>query len=530
MITPSRRAAQWLAAFACLVIARPSLWAGEPTAGRDPGRPVTWLAINDAAFPLRRGLCYYLSRPSARREPVLVPSRDNPHAPDYMAAHFYGSVVFDQGRFRMWYYAVNAGRDLSDLKQGPVCYAESQDGLRWTKPILGEVEFHGSRSNNAVRLPDRITQGVAVILDPQDPDPQRRYKMVYNAHNGQTWVFRAGTSPDGTAWTFAPDYGISQFIELSSFYRHQGLYVVNGQSVGDGEGGAARGRQGYAFVSTDFVHWLPEAADAFSLPEPAEPSERGFQKPYDQVHLGVGGASVGEAVVGLYGRWHNFAGDTRRAIPNSWFGFGQISCDFGLVISNDGLHFREPVKDHIYLARTNSPVSPIEGKPYPTILCQSGNGILNVGDETRIYHGRWRNSEYGLDYWGEVALATLPRDRWGALGLPPGGADGWVWSKPVVLPAPTWHIRLNAEAAAAIGVEVADAQFRLLPGLSGPHAGRGRDSGGLEAAVDWPDADPRPLAGRTVRFRFHLAGSAPVRPRLFAVYLDATDGAGPRQR
>lgn len=505
-----------LAALAAMLPVPAALSPAPPTGGR-----TTWLAIDNEAFPLRRGVCDYLSQPAARQAPVLVPSRDNPDAPDYMAAHFYGSVLFDQGRFRMWYYAVHAGRELSDLKQGPVCYAESQDGLAWVKPTLGQVEFRGNRRNNAIRLPDPTTQGVGVIIDPEDPDPERRYKMVYNAHNGHTWVFRTGTSPDGTAWTFAPDYATDQFVEISSFYRHRGLYVVNGQSLAEGEGGTARGRQGYAWISTDFVRWLPEVAEAFLLAEPAEPSARGFQKPYDQVHLGVGGASFGEAVVGLYGRWHNFAGDTSRAIPASWFGFGQISCDLGLVISRDGLHFREPVKGQVYLSRTNSPVTPVAGKPYPTILCQSGNGILNVGDETRIYHGRWRNSEYGLDYWGEVALATLPRDRWGALGLAPGGTNGWVWSQAVVLPAGAWQMRLNAEAADAIGVEVADAQFQFLPEFSGAQAGRSQDRARLESLVAWPTGRPQQLAGRTVRFRFHLAGSAQNRPRLFAVYLEA---------
>lgn len=478
----------------------------------------TWLAIDDQAFPLKRNMSLYFTPPTVRREPVLSASRHNPDAPDYMAAHFYGTVLHDQGRYRMWYYAVNAGKDLSDLKQGPVCYAESADGIQWTKPDLGQLEFHGNRHNNALRLPDATTQGAAVIIDPQDPNPQRRYKMVYNALHGSLWVFRTGTSPDGTTWTFAPDYAVDQFIELSSFYRHQGLYVVNGQGAGYGEGGYGRGRQGYAFVSTDFVHWLPEVADAFVLAEPASPDDRGFQKPYDQVHLGVGGASLGQVVVGLYGRWHNFAGDTSRAIPNSWFGFGQISCDFGLVISNDGLRFREPVKDFIFLSRTNSPVTPIAGKPYPTILCQSGNGILNVGDETRIYHGRWRNSEYGLDYLGEVALATLPRDRWGALGLPIGCTNGWVWTQPISLPA-RWQMKLNAEAAQSVEVEIADSQFQWLPAFAGAHAGRCRSDGGLACAVEWTGARPDKLAGQTVRFRLHLSGSSQVHPKLYAIYV-----------
>ena len=31
-----------------------------------------------------------------------------------------------------------------------MCYAESEDGIRWTKPSLGVVEFQGSTDNNII--------------------------------------------------------------------------------------------------------------------------------------------------------------------------------------------------------------------------------------------------------------------------------------------------------------------------------------------------------------------------------------------
>jgi len=44
-------------------------------------------------------------------EPVLTPSRDNPNAPDYLATHFYGTVIHDGDKFRMWYYSASLGRN-----------------------------------------------------------------------------------------------------------------------------------------------------------------------------------------------------------------------------------------------------------------------------------------------------------------------------------------------------------------------------------------------------------------------------------
>lgn len=501
-----------------------------PTLGSQAEGEAVLLAIDDHSLAIKRNLCFYISKLNVRKEPVLKPSRDNPSAPDHLGATCYGTVLFDEGLFRMWYYPLHYGSDPFDLKQGPVSYAESDDGINWVRPNLGQVEVKGSRDNNALKLADVMTQAALVIKDDREPDPKQRYKMVYNAHNGKPrnsegipegWVFRTATSPDGIHWTCSPDFAIDQFIEISSFYRHNGLYVVNGQGLERGEGGGLQGRQGISRISTDFTSWLGETTRAFALPEPDNAADRGKTKPYDQVHLGVGGKSLGNVVVGVYGLWHNEPGDTTRNIPNAWFGYGKTSCDLGLVVSNDGLHFREPVKEHVFLSRFDSPVTPVEGQSYPTALCQSGNAILNVGEETWIYHGRWRNAMYGMDYWSEIALATLPRDRWGALGVYPNQTEGAVWSAPVRLPQSASTVALNADAAGAIQVEVADARFQLLADFSGNQSGRTDSAGGLDCPVSWPKGSLETLEGKTVRFRFRLTKSEDVDPRLYAVYIRA---------
>ena len=130
------------------------------------------LAIDDVSLPLRKNVCLYLSKPAVRAEPVLVPSPVESTAPDNLAAHFYGTVLHDAGKFRMWYYACHRGlnpdwpsrkkqqvarkpgwltgaKEGFEVGQGPLCYAESDDGITWTKPALGQVLFKGSRTNNA---------------------------------------------------------------------------------------------------------------------------------------------------------------------------------------------------------------------------------------------------------------------------------------------------------------------------------------------------------------------------------------------
>jgi hypothetical protein len=491
------------------------------------------LAIDDLALPLKRNLCYYLSKPSVRREPVLTPTLGNPLAPDSLASHFYGTVLFDQGRFRMWYYPCsfkprrggvpkNASLEWlgANMVLGPVCYAESDDGIHWQKPLLRQVRFNGSRDNNPIALSKLPIEGVTLIKEQYDPDPRRRYKMVFNCwHPKGFFTFRTATSADGIRWSVQPGFPINSFAKQASFYKHNGLYIVNPQGTSSAtrsEGGADCGRRGIAWVSPDFKRWLPECAESFLLPEPQHPADRGAAKPYDQVHLGVGAASFGNVAVGFYCVWHN------RPKKGDWFGLGSTSGDLVLVVSRDGIHFREPVKGHIYLSRDDSPVTPPAGasaKTYQTVLCQA-NGILNVGDETRIYHGRWRNSSIAANYYAEVALATLPRDRWGALGLFPDQPEGSVWSERITLPKSGGGVFLNADGAKGIRVEIGDEQFRLLPAWSYTNAGIAVEPDGLRCRVHWRGAGLSRLAGKPVRLRITLKRGTHPEPRLYALMVE----------
>jgi hypothetical protein len=257
--------------------------------------------------------------------------------------------------------------------------------------------------------------------------------------------------------------------------------------------------------------WCP----SFALPEPADPKLRGPNFAYDQVHLGVGAASLGNVCVGLYGLWHN-------AHFNQ--SFHDISCDLGLLISNDGLHFREPSKGHVFIRRDDSPMTPMAGQHYNTNLCQ-GNGILNVGEKTLIYHGRWRNvgnrPEHMANYRAEVALATLPRDRWGSLRLTPEAQSGSVCTALLELPSagevPELH--LNADGAALFKVELLDESYRPIPGYHGDKSGTLGASDGLHCPVHFAEGSLKKLSGRSVRVQVSMKRGGGVEPRLYALYL-----------
>jgi hypothetical protein len=76
-----------------------------------------------------------------------------------------------------------------------LCYAVSKDGLHWTKPDLGLVDYAGSKKNNV------LARGICspgVFLDESAP-PEERFKIVYIRHT-QDWQTFGGTSPDGIHW------------------------------------------------------------------------------------------------------------------------------------------------------------------------------------------------------------------------------------------------------------------------------------------------------------------------------------------
>jgi hypothetical protein len=230
---------------------------GEPAARRRDAAGATdgktiWLAIDDVSLPFRKNVGLYLGKPKVRPAPVLAPSPIESAAPDNLAAHFYGTVLQDGGRFRMWYYACHWGQnpdwsppmkqqvaisDGTQLHQGPLCYAESNDGIEWTKPALGQVLFKGSRQNNALALPHAVVSGAIVIKDDADPDPARRYKMTYQffpnftdpviPEYGRQPSVALAVSPDGLEWKVIGIPFLNQFVEPSSFIKHAGRYVVH---------------------------------------------------------------------------------------------------------------------------------------------------------------------------------------------------------------------------------------------------------------------------------------------------------------
>lgn len=129
----------------------------------------------------------------------------NPGPPGSWDAGSLGAAgVLKEGhRFRMWY-----GGYVDRLQQGRAGYAESSDGIRWSKPDLGLVRFGGRQTNICFSLQPGLNSNeyelpVDLVRDEAAP-PDRRYLMFLHTQGPHGFIADVATSPDGRRFVRAP--------------------------------------------------------------------------------------------------------------------------------------------------------------------------------------------------------------------------------------------------------------------------------------------------------------------------------------
>ncbi len=158
----------------------------------------------------------------------------------------YGTVIKVGDTFKMWYLSTPRADsrrpgDVELLKRWrPVSYAESKDGIHWSIPNLGLVDFRGNKNNNIVRI-DPFSDGyahsydfIAVWYEPNDPDPGRRYKMAYILldEKRKSGATATAVSPDGLSWKLINTEPIQQgHFENTGLIKFDGLYYLSGQNI-----------------------------------------------------------------------------------------------------------------------------------------------------------------------------------------------------------------------------------------------------------------------------------------------------------
>jgi len=216
------------------------------------------LFLDDWLIDSMTGLRLKLHHP--RRAEIVV-RKDKPWEDSTM---FDPVVIRDGSRYRMWY--------RTNFNSPPFYtgYAESDDGVHWTKPSLGLVEFRGEKNNNLVWSsgPDKSLPYVLCVF--KDNNPKTPASEQYKAIGIRR---RPGSDPpaddlyglvsaDGLRWRLLQKEPIiggprgdsmfdSHNVAFWDSARRQ--YVIYARGWPDGWPGGTRGIR--RAVSSDFRRW-----------------------------------------------------------------------------------------------------------------------------------------------------------------------------------------------------------------------------------------------------------------------------------
>lgn len=412
------------------------------------------------------------------------------------------TVLYDEEEnlFKMWYLP-------SALPDGrrPWCYATSTDGFHWQKPDLGLIEFEDSRQNNIV---DMLRRGgdagepnyYNVFKDRRDPDPQRRYKAQGEMHGPGGHQPPGGMvnaySPDGLHWTYNNRAVVQYPTDVADASTVLGWDPKKQKYVGyfrpghpltheiDGSGHHRHIRTvGYA-ESDDFEHWTPTRI--MLAPDDGDRVDHQYQ----YFTAGV----CGEFYVGFL--------MIHKTHDQVW--------DVFLMSSRDGFHWNWVDRHVPFLGRGEIgtydagyllPSGPIvqDGRIW---IYYTGYSGAHAENPTRLSDTCETN----------IALATLPEDRWA--GLLAGPKQARITTHPLTFEGSKLLIDVDAAIGEALPREVrnfdecevraalADQSGAPIEGFTFENSTRVLESGVNE--VSWEGADLSRLQGEPVRLRLDM--------------------------
>ena len=299
--------------------------------------------------------CWYCPFIVDQRTTETVPEKRNPSLTPYMSAR-------------------PAGREEAML------YATSADGINWTKPNLGIVNFNGNSNNNIV---SRGLSGAGVIKDELEKLPGRRYKAFYCSNSG----YKMRYSSDGLNWgdeVALPGVGESdchanmiwspELKKYVGILRHYDPIPVTGN------------RKIARTESIDSVTWKKSETIIEGTPQ---------DQLHDMVIFRDGGVYLG-----LLGCMNYPSKETRNGVRQH----------IELAWSPDSYKWHRINPGTPFISNSKSNNNEYGKMPYDW-GCVFPSAPVFVDDEIRIYYGA---SDWYFFDWrkGGLALATLDKNRW----------------------------------------------------------------------------------------------------------------------
>lgn len=412
----------------------------------------------------------------------------------------YITVIHDEAakKFRM-YYRGNTG--VADGSTGEcTCYAESDNGILWTRPKLGLHDINGSKDNN-VMLADMppFTHNFAPFLDRRPGVPaEDRYKTLAGL-GGKFGGLSAFTSGDGIHWRKLQDApvitkGAFDSQNVSFWSEAEQCYVAYFRIfTGGGTDDKTWKPKGVRWVSRatsqDFIHWSASVAMTSDQPLFDHIYISQTQPYFRAPHLYLSTAArfmQGKAVLSAEEK-SQLAEDTKK-----YAGLIQDCSEAVLMTSRAGTTkynrtfmegFVRPGSDfRNWTSRSNYPACGV---------VQTGKAELSIFVE----------QHYGQTA-AQLQRFTLRLD--GFASLHADYAAGEMLTTPLTFTGSGLHLNFATGAAGSLAVEIQDAGGQPVPGfaLAECNAITGDDT---DRTLTWKSgASVSTLAGKTVRLRWVL--------------------------
>ena len=440
------------------------------------------LLIDDAQLHSARGV-ERLIHPARKyeRNPVVTSDRDWEGQETTL-----GTVLKEDDRYRMWYQSFATTPDpngIDSFIRSHHLYAESDDGVSWSKPELGLIEDStGSHANNIalVRLASSRDLNASVLHVPGAPGGRAYsvftygtgYDLPYDGHfvaysgDGLRWT-------DGLAAPVIPGYsdiGWFMYDEVDELYR--GLLTYQRWET-----------ELFSTRSVDGLEW--------SLPRPALAADEADTE-------WAAGDSANKTFfpampITRYGPvLLGFLQVLRGQVSGGGFD-GEM--DVQLLCSRDGNSWKRVGNRRPILERGND-------SDWDDGLVWMGNSLVEDGDEVVAYYSGCRRTVGALQRskWPKSSgRASWPRDRLVGLAAPEEG----VVVTTATVPAGTLH--LNADAShGSVSAALLDEDGSAIEGFTAAKGEVLANSDALDHVIEWPDGDLSSLAGRSVRIHLTL--------------------------
>lgn len=451
----------------------------------------TELFIDDVLIASKRGVTRTL-HPSVKHSiPVLEPDPNNPWehggSDQSRRVHLYGTTMYDAafGKYRMWYmcrmgphwrFRANEipglyvprpdrnpstfngkthdvyGRQFVENDRGDLtCYAESEDGLTWTKPNLGIFEFNGNPNNNIVW----DLHGACVFHDDDESDLQKRYKMIGFCRRYRNIFLLA--SPDGIRWDD------SDYLEPIAERNNEGVFNVIYDNKADlfrayalirGKDKDARRMIAYTESQRLEGPWKPLEPMFGATERDDEVGTQRYSAIRAEIH-NMSGFLYHNIYIGIAGVLYvTGPGAAEHEIPID----GLI--DAQLVCSRDGFNWYYPDENRTPIIPRGGPgtfdTGMIMGTAIEPIITDDEIHWYYTGTEHT--HGaamKDRHKAIGLAKWRLDGFASLDADTTG----------GVVETVPMRIPSGTLEINADARAG-QVSVEVLTADRQVQQGFS----------------------------------------------------------------